>query len=222
MEEHRNSAGHTKETVPPSIVCCVETMDSPLSPPTSATRKRMRIPNVVCQLTNAELTEEEIPEFLAHPEQVHPGDEIFAVVETDNGKFLDEEIEIDPKEEPPRLTHRLHGKQTWPPVLCAMRTGAEWLPGEKTDEEYLAECKAQWENVNDIYNAAAMELLQLEELRKVEREEKAMMASSDDAKLVLRIGSEGAERCGRELPTGAEGVSGDAGDKTSDTGRSTR
>lgn len=38
-----------------------------------------------------------------------------------------------------------------------------------------------------------MELLQLEELRKVEREEKAMMASSDDAKLVLRIGSEGAE-----------------------------
>ena len=63
----------------------------------------MRIPNVVCQLTNAELTEEEIPEFLAHPEQVHPGDEIFAVVETDNGKFLDEEIEIDPKEEPPRL-----------------------------------------------------------------------------------------------------------------------
>lgn len=159
----------------------------------------MRIPNVVCQLTNAELTEEEIPEFLAHPEQVHPGDEIFAVVETDNGKFLDEEIEIDPKEEPPRLTHRLHGKQTWPPVLCAMRTGAEWLPGEKTDEDYLAECKAQWENINDIYNAAAMELLQLEELRKVEREEKAMMASSDDAKLVLRIGSEGAECCGREV-----------------------
>ena len=79
--------------------------------------------NVVCQLTDAELTEEEIPEFLAHPEQVHPGDEIFAVVETDNGKFLDEEIEIDPKQEPPRLTHRLHGKQTWPPVLCAVRTG---------------------------------------------------------------------------------------------------
>ena len=75
----------------------------------------------------AEFAEEDLPAFLAHPEAPSPGDELFAVVETDNGKFIEEDIEIDPKDELPRLTHRLHGKQTWPPVLRAMRTGGSGL-----------------------------------------------------------------------------------------------
>ena len=138
----------------------------------------------------AEVAEEDISAFLAHPEAPSPGDELFAVVETDNGKFIEEDIEIDPQDELPRLTHRLHGKQTWPPVLRAVRTGGEWPSDEKTDEDYIEECKAQWKDISEVYNAMAMELLQLEELRKVEREEKATMLSSEDAKLVLRIGKE--------------------------------
>ena len=161
----------------------------PKSPQPEAGRVLVPVPE--------EIAEEDLPEFMAHPEEPSPGDELFAVVETDHGKFLEEDIEIDPADEPPRLTHRLHGKQTWPPVLRAMRTGGEW-PGdgqttpldEKTEEEYLEECKAQWKDISEVYNAMAMELLQLEELRKVEREEKATMVSSEDAKLVLRIGKE--------------------------------
>ena len=80
---------------------------------------------------------------------------------------------------------------------------------EEGDEEdaYREQCRAQCKNVQEIYNAAALELLQLQELRKVEKEE-AMMTSPMDAKLVLKLQkecrevgapSEGIEHCGKEL-----------------------
>ena len=52
------------------------------------------------------------------------------------------------------------------------------------------ENKAQCKNVEEIYNAAALELLQLQEMRKVEKEEKVMMTSPMDAKLVLKLQKE--------------------------------
>ena len=52
------------------------------------------------------------------------------------------------------------------------------------------ENKAQCKNVEEIYNAAALELLQLQEMRKVEKEEKAMMTSPMHAKLVLKLQKE--------------------------------
>jgi len=101
----------------------------------------------------AEITEEDLPEFLTHPEEPHPGDEIFEVLETEDGKFLEQDLEVAaPDEEHHRLTHRLHGKQPWPPVLRSMRTGGEWALEKKNDEEYLEECRAQCKDVKVVYN----------------------------------------------------------------------
>ena len=46
------------------------------------------------------------------------------MVETEEGKILRDEMEIEPcQADVPRLTHSLHGKQQWPPVLRSVRTG---------------------------------------------------------------------------------------------------
>ena len=133
-------------------------------------------------------------DFLAVPEEAQLGDEIFDVVETDEGKVINDELEIGQDHgEGPRLTHRLHGKQTWPPVLRSIRTGGEWWSSQQEkieEEEYSEQCKAQCNNVEEVYNRAALELLQLQEMRKVEKEEKAMMKSPMDAKLVLKVQKE--------------------------------
>lgn len=113
--------------------------------------------------------------------------------ENEDGKLLHEQLEVEPPvEEPLQLKHRLHGKQKWPPVLRALRPGGEWEASTRSsttlsEEDYVAACKAECKSVVDVHDATALDLLQLEELRKVEKEEKAMMGSLGDAKLVLKV-----------------------------------
>lgn len=58
------------------------------------------------------------------------------MVETEEGKILCDEMEIEPcQADVPRLTHSLHGKQQWPPVLRSVRTGGEWPQEKKKSEE---------------------------------------------------------------------------------------
>ena len=129
----------------------------------------------------------EFPEYLASQDVDYLDDELFDMEETDVGKTIRDNLDVVPQDDPPRLTHRLHGKQTWPPVLRSLRPGGECSGSVKNEVDYVEECKIECRTVEEVYEASAMNLLQLEELRKVEREEKAIMTSLEDAKLVLKL-----------------------------------
>ena len=123
----------------------------------------------------------------------------FDVVENEDGKFLEDDILME--EQPDhgqKLTHRLHGKQPWPPVLRAIRTGGEcskeqWVEDKSTypqEQQYVEMYKSMCESMEEIYNATAAELLQLQGLRAMEEEEKAVMTSVADAVLVVKLQEE--------------------------------
>ena len=130
-------------------------------------------------------------------------DTAFDVIENDEGKFLEDQLLVDEApQQSQTLKHRLHGKQTWPPVLRAIRTGGEWS-GDESDAEwtedtsedlqeqqYVVMYKSMCGSMDEIYNATAAELLQLQGLRMIEEEEKAVMTSVEDAVLVVKIQKE--------------------------------
>lgn len=139
-------------------------------------------------------------DFLAVPDEAQLGDEIFDVVETEEGKILSDEMEIEPcQADVTRLTHRLYMvSNSGRPFFDRSEPGGggrrkrRSLKKKKKKEmrKMHTENKAQCKNVEEIYNAAALELLQLQEMRKVEKEEKAMMTSPMHAKLVLKLQKE--------------------------------
>lgn len=79
---------------------------------------------------------EEVPEFLATQEDYRSGDELVEAEETEEGKFLNEELEIKPHHAVYPLGPRLT-EQSWPPVITFVQyelggSGTRWRRRMKT------------------------------------------------------------------------------------------